>query len=106
MRAVLLLLILVVVIAIGAIATGLININQTQSAQAPDIDATRRGVEASGGQTPKFDIETGKVAVGSRDATVKLPAIEVRPAGGSATQNPQAAPAPQDEVATTNSTQR
>jgi hypothetical protein len=105
MRAVLLLLILVVVIAIGAIATGLININQTQSAQAPDIDATRRGVEATGGQTPKFDIETGKVAVGSRDATVKLPAIEVRP-GGSATQNPQATPAPQDEVATTNSTQR
>ena len=106
MRAVLLLLILVVVIAIAAIATGLININQTQSAQAPDINATRQGVEATGGQAPKFEIDTGKVAVGARDATVKLPSIEVRPADGGAEQNGQAAPVAQNEIATTNSTQR
>jgi hypothetical protein len=95
MRAVLLLLILVVVVAIGAVATGLININQTQSARAPEIDATRRGIEATGGQTPKFEVNTGQIAVGSRDATVKVPAIEVRP-GDAAAQN---------ETATTNSTQ-
>ena len=95
MRAVLLLLILVVVVAIGAVATGLININQTQSAEAPDIDATRRGIEATGGQTPKFEVNTGQVAVGSQERTVKVPAIEVRPADGAA----------QNEAATTNSTQ-
>ena len=89
MRAVLLLLILVVVVAIGAVATGLVNINQVRPAQAPEIDATRRGVEATGGQTPRFEVDTGQVAVGSRDATVKVPAIEVRPAeqNGAATTN-------------------
>ena len=106
MRAVLLLLILVVVVAIAAVATGLIDINQTRSARAPDIDATRQGVEASGGQAPKFDIDTGKVAVGTRDARVKLPSIEVRPAGGSTPQNGQDATAPQNDTATTDSTQR
>ena len=100
MRAVLLLLILIVVVAIGAIATGFIDINQTRSAKAPDIDATGRGVEATGGQAPRFDIDTGQIAVGSRDAKVKVPAIEVRPADGAATANAQ-----QNGFATTNSTQ-
>ena len=95
MRAVLLLLILVVVIAIGAVATGLININQIRPAEAPAIDASREGIEATGGQTPKFQIDTGQVAVGSRERTVKVPAIEVRPADA----------APQNGTATANSTQ-
>ena len=97
MRAVLLLLILLVVVAIGAVATGLVNINQVRPAQAPEIDASRQGIEASGGQTPKFEVDTGQVAVGSRETTVKVPAIEVRPADAApqngaapgATQNAQ-----------------
>ncbi len=101
MRAILLLLILLIVVAIGAIATGFININQTQAAAAPDIDVNQSGVVASGGQAPQFDVETGKIGVGTQERTVKLPAIEVRPAdGGAAAQQQQA-----NGVAATDSTQ-
>ena len=112
MRAVLLLLILLVVGVIAAVATGFISINQTQPARAPDIAATRDGIAAEGGQPPKFQVETGQVAIGKGEATVPVPRIEVRPADGDARQAPQqptqqqqqgasAAPA----VATTNATQ-
>lgn len=115
MRAVLLLLILLVVGVIAAVATGFISINQTQPARAPDIAATRDGIAAEGGQPPKFQVETGQVAIGKGEATVPVPRIEVRPADGDVRQAPQqqtqqqqqqqqganAAPA----VATTNATQ-
>ena len=93
MRAVLLVLILAVVAIIVAVASGLLDINQIRGARAPDIDASRNGVTATGGQTPAFDIETGSVGVGTRDATVKVPALKVNPAGNDAApaQN-QAAP--------------
>ena len=87
MRAVLLVLILVVVVIIGAIATGFLDINQVRGARAPDIDASRNGVTASGGQAPSFDVETGSVGVGTRDATIKVPQIQVNPPAN------QAAPA-------------
>ena len=104
MRAILLLLILLIVVAIGAIATGFININQTQAAAAPDIDVNQSGVVATGGQAPQFDVETGKIGVGTQERTVKLPAIEVRPAdGGAAAQQQQQQQA--NGVATTDSTQ-
>jgi hypothetical protein len=94
MRAILLVLILAVVVIIGLVATGLIDIRQVRGARAPDIDATRNGVTASGGQAPAFDIETGSVSVGTRDANVKVPALKVNPAGNdtAADQN-QASPA-------------
>ena len=93
MRAVLLVLILAVVAIIVAVASGFLDINQIRGARAPDIDASRNGVSATGGQAPAFDIETGSVAVGTRDATVKVPAVKVNPAGNEAApaQN-QAAP--------------
>ena len=95
MRAILLVLILAVVVIIGAVATGFININQVRGARAPDIDASRGGVTASGGQTPSFDIETGSVGVGSRDATIKVPEVRVNPANEAASAPPSAqAPAP------------
>ena len=84
MRAVLLVLILAVVAAIVAIATGFLDINQVRGAKAPDIDASRNGVTASGGQAPAFDIETGSVSVGTRDANVKVPALKVNQAGNDA----------------------
>ncbi len=113
MRAILLLLIVLVVVAIGAVATGFININQTQSAAAPDIDVNGSGVAASGGRAPQFDVETGKIGVGTQERTVKLPAIEVRPAGGGGQPAQPGAPqndaqqggAQQEAVATTNATQ-
>ena len=84
MRAVILVLILVVVAAIILIATGLIDINQIRGARAPDIDASRNGVTASGGQAPAFDVETGTVSVGTRDANVKVPELRVNPSGNDA----------------------
>ena len=109
MRAVLLILILVVVAAIAAVATGFIDIRQTREAQVPEIEATRGGVAAQGGQTPQFKVDTGEVAIGTKDQQVKLPSIDVRPAE---TRQPGAAPAPAPapqpqpgNVATTNATQ-
>ena len=87
MRAVLLVLILVVVVIIGAVATGFLDINQVRGARAPDIDASTNGVTASGGQAPSFDVETGSVGVGSRDAVIQVPEIKVNPPAN------QAAPA-------------
>ena len=83
MRTIILILILAVVALIAAIQTGFLDIRQTRSAEAPDITANGTGVTAAGGQAPAFDVETGKVAVGSRDqnVTVKVPTVEVqRPA--------------------------
>jgi len=78
MRAVLLVLIVVIVGALAAIKTGFIDINQTRGAQVPQISATHNGVTAKGGQAPAFDVETGSVKVGTKETTVKVPALEVR----------------------------
>jgi hypothetical protein len=91
MRAILLVLILAVVAIIAAVASGFLNINQVRGARAPDIAAGRDGVTATGGQTPRFDIETGSVGVGTRDAAIKVPQIQVNPpANQAAPQNPPA----------------
>src|SRR4029453_1116629 len=95
MRAVILVLILIVVAAIVLIATGLVDINQVRGARAPNIDASRNGVTASGGQAPAFDVETGTVSVGTRDANVKVPSLQVTPPAtdaAAAPANNQAAP--------------
>jgi len=86
MRAILLLLILAVVVLIGAIATGMIDISQTRSAKAPEVDVSRNGITASGGQAPAFDVETGTVSVGAKptNVTVPTPAVTVNPAGNAA----------------------
>jgi hypothetical protein len=94
MRAAILILIVAVVGLIIAIQTGLLDITQTRRARAPEISANGSGITASGGQTPAFDVETGKVAVGSKDqnVTVKVPTVEVR------------RPAEANEAASTNAT--
>ncbi len=78
MRAILFILILAVVAVLIAIGTGLVDITQTRPAQVPDVDASRGGVSASGGQAPAFDIETGSVAVGTTRANVVVPTVRVR----------------------------
>ena len=45
---------------------------------APQVTATANGVTAKGGQAPAFDIETGTVKVGSTEAQVKVPKLEVQ----------------------------
>ena len=77
MRAILLIVIVVILAVIAAVATGFLNISQTRTAAVPDVNATGNGVAAKGGQTPAFQVETGSIRVGSTDAKVKLPKVEV-----------------------------
>ena len=77
MRAVILILVILILAVIGAIATGFLDINQSRPAQAPEITATSNGITAKGGQAPAFDVETGTVKVGTGNATVKVPKLEV-----------------------------
>ena len=79
MRTLILILIILILAAIAAVATGFVDINQIRGARAPDVSASTNGVTAQGGQAPAFDIETGSVKVGAKDATVKVPSIEVQP---------------------------
>ena len=81
MRAVLFVLIVAVVIFLGAVATGFLNISQTQETEAPQVSATLNGVSARGGQAPAFDVETGSVKVGTRETVVKTPTLEMHKAG-------------------------
>lgn len=78
MRAILLILILVIVAAIAAIATGLIDVSQTQEARVPTIEARDGSIRAEAGQAPRFDVETGSVGVGTREANVAVPKVEVK----------------------------
>ena len=85
MRTVILILILAVVALIAAIQTGFLDIRQTRGAEAPEISADGNGVTAAGGQAPAFDVQTGKVAVGTsdRNVTVQVPTVEIqRPTEG------------------------
>jgi hypothetical protein len=53
-----------------AMALGFINIDQTRTASLPSV-------KVQGGQAPKFDVEVGKVDVGTVNRTVEVPAIRV-----------------------------
>ena len=79
MRAVLFVLIVAVLVVLAGVVTGFIDISQIRGARAPEVSATHNGVIAKGGQTPAFDVETGSVEVGTRNATVRVPALEVKP---------------------------
>lgn len=89
MRALILILILLVVGAIALVSTGYVNVNQTQGAEVPAVAVGSDGVVVKGGQEPKFKVETGKIEIGTGQATIPVPEIRVAPGG-----NGQAAPAP------------
>jgi len=81
MRAVLLVLIIAVIAVIAGIASGFVDINQIRGAKAPEVSTTHNGVVAKGGQAPAFDVETGSVKIGTKEQSVKVPAVVVeRPA--------------------------
>ena len=88
MRAVLVILMLAVVALIILVATGLLDINQTRPAEAPELSVNGTGITATGGQAPAFDVETGTVSVGTNQAnvTVPMPSVRVNPADGNAAQ--------------------
>ena len=77
MRAIFLILIIGVVALIAAIHFGLVDISQTRPAQAPTVAAEGGKISATGGQTPKFEVETGSVGVGSREQNVTVPSVRV-----------------------------
>lgn len=81
MRAIIFIIILAVLLLIAGIATGFLNISQTRTAQAPQIDATHNGVAAHGGQAPAFRVQTGSLTVGSKQSEVKVPTIQVQKPG-------------------------
>ena len=78
MRAILLILILAIVAAIAAIATGFVDVSQTQQARVPTLEARDGSIRAEPGQAPRFDVETGSVGVGTRDADVSVPTVELK----------------------------
>jgi Zn-dependent protease with chaperone function len=69
-RAGLIVAIVAILAIIAAFAFGLIDINQTQEARAPEVSV-------SGGQAPAFDVDTAKVSVGSKATDVTVPKIDV-----------------------------
>ena len=89
MRPLLIIVLVVVLAAIAALATGLVDINQTRSARVPEV-------AVKGGQVPSFEVKTGdvdvgtttrsvevpKVDVGTKQEEVKLPTVEVKKAPG------------------------
>ena len=77
MRTVILILIVIILGVIAAIATGFLDISQIRGAKAPQVSATHNGVVTKGGQPPAFDVQTGSVTVGTKETTVKVPALEV-----------------------------
>ena len=78
MRAIFLILILAVVALLAALATGYIDISQSRSAEAPRLEAANGSIRAQGGQAPAFEVQTGSVEVGTREANVAVPKIEVK----------------------------
>jgi hypothetical protein len=80
MRALLLIAIVVVALVIAAMATGFLKIWGT-GGESPKITASNNSITARPGKPPEFDIETGSVKVGSTQATVNVPSIEIRKAG-------------------------
>ena len=78
MRIILLILIVGVVALIALFATGLIDVSQTREARAPNLEASDGAIRAQGGQSPAFEVQTGSVEVGTRDANVAVPKIEVK----------------------------
>ncbi len=84
------------IILIAAIQLNLLNFKQARPASVPGVEVTSNGITATGGQTPTFEVETGTVAVGTRNATVAVPVptLEVRGPGDNQVAPPPAPPAP------------
>ncbi|MEO8141519.1 MAG: hypothetical protein ABI617_02560 [Sphingomicrobium sp.] len=97
MRKFILILIVAIIALIGAIQLGLLSFRQDRPAQVPGVEVTSNGIIATGGQAPSFEVETGTVAVGTRNATVAVPVptIEVRNPSENQAAPPPAAPQPQ-----------
>jgi hypothetical protein len=81
LRAILLIVALVIILAIGAVATGLVDVTQTQQAQAPRLDVKVNDVDV--GTTPaNVQVPT----VGTTTRQIEVPKVTIdkgQPAGNS-----------------------
>jgi hypothetical protein len=71
MRVILSIAVVVVVALIAGLALGLLRVDQTQQAQLPRLSL-------SGGQSPRFNVDTAKVNVGTETKTVDVPKIDTQ----------------------------
>ena len=69
MRAILGLGVIVVLVLIAGLWLGLLRVDQTQQAELPKVSV-------SGGQAPKFDVQTAKVNVGTSQTVIDVPKVE------------------------------
>src|SRR3546814_19558701 len=90
MRALLVLLGLAVVAVALLMAFGMIDIDQTKSAQLPKVTI-------EGGQAPRFQADVGRVDVGTENRTVAVPTTDVSQAAN--TVEPAPAPKARGDVA-------
>ena len=77
MRTLLILVGVAALVILAGMASGFINIDQTQTAQLPRIE---------GGQAPEFKADVGKIDVGTEQKVIEVPKVEV--------QKPAADPTP------------
>ncbi|HEU4967683.1 hypothetical protein [Sphingomonas sp.] len=70
MRGLLAVIAIIVLLLIIGVATGFLNINQTQEASLPKV-------QVEGGQAPAFDADVGDVDVGTKNETIQVPTIDV-----------------------------
>lgn len=95
MRKIILILIIAIVALIAAIQLNLLSFKQDRPAEVPGVEVTSNGITATGGQTPTYSVETGTVAVGTRNATVAVPVPTIQVQGPNDNQAaPPAAPPP------------
>lgn len=69
MRALLVLLGIAALVILAGMATGFINIDQTQTARLPRIE---------GGQAPEFKADVGKIDLGTEQKVIEVPKVEVQ----------------------------
>lgn len=70
MRVILAILILVVVVAIAAVATNFVDIRTSGELRAPSVSV-------QGGEIPDVSVDTKKVVIETREATVPVPTVDV-----------------------------
>ncbi len=72
MRTLLVLVGIAALVILAGMATGFINIDQTQTAQLPRLE---------GGQTPAFKADVGKIDLGTERKVIEVPRVAVEKPG-------------------------
>ena len=62
-----------VVVALSVFAIYFVDVDQTKETRLPDVE-----VKINEGQMPKFDVDVGKVEVGSTKVDVPVPEVKVK----------------------------